>query len=138
MQMTESEIVRSYREAKNKRNQIEVLADLNTCTPDDIRAILKNNGVDLRGGSFKKKVTKEDAPEEKAAVTKPESIEIPEEQLKENNSPGICMDEMKDPVMILPRIVRKTLEEELSLIEEQLHELIEKRITIKTFLEDTK
>lgn len=36
MQMTESEIVRNYREAKNKREQITILADLNRCEKEDI------------------------------------------------------------------------------------------------------
>ena len=55
MNMTENEIVRSYRAAKNKRQQIEILADLNVVSQDEIKAILKENGVDLRGGNFRAK-----------------------------------------------------------------------------------
>ena len=55
MTMTENEIVRDYRAAKNKQQQIAILADLNTTTTDEIKKILKANGVDLRGGSFRKK-----------------------------------------------------------------------------------
>lgn len=34
----------SFREAKNKGGQIEILADLNACTEDDIRELLKRHG----------------------------------------------------------------------------------------------
>lgn len=53
MYMTENEIVREYRSAKDKRHEIEILADLNATTADEIKKILKANGVDLRGGSFR-------------------------------------------------------------------------------------
>ena len=53
MTMTESEIVRDYRSAKNKKMQISILADLNECKPEDIKRILKDNGVDLRGGNYR-------------------------------------------------------------------------------------
>lgn len=122
MEMNENEIVRSYRESKNKKQQIGILADMNCCEPEQIKEILKKNGVDLRGGNYRAK--KEEAPKEdaKAAPPIPErKIEIPEEQI------------VKDK---LPRIVRKILEEDLDFIEEQLKELIEKKITIKKFLED--
>ena len=51
MMMTENEIVREYNSARNKRREIEILADLNTTTKDEIKKILKNNGVDLRGAN---------------------------------------------------------------------------------------
>ena len=53
MYMTENEIVREYRSAKDKRHEIEILADLNTTSTDEIKKILKSNGVDLRVGNFK-------------------------------------------------------------------------------------
>jgi ribosomal protein L16 Arg81 hydroxylase len=122
MEMNENEIVKNYRESKNKKQQIDILADMNCCSPEQIKEILKKNGVDLRGGNYRAK--KEETPKEdaKAASPVPErKIEIPEEQIVKNK---------------LPRIVRKTLEEDLDFIEEQLKELIEKKITIKKFLED--
>ena len=55
MVMTENEIVRDYKAAKNKRQQIEILADLNATTVDEIKAVLKSNNVDLRGGNYRAK-----------------------------------------------------------------------------------
>lgn len=51
MQMTEDEIVRSYRNAKNRNTQITVLAQLNACQKEEIEQILE------RKGELKKKKT---------------------------------------------------------------------------------
>lgn len=45
MQMSEKEIVRSYTNAKDKRSQVGVLAELNACPNDAIREILERNGI---------------------------------------------------------------------------------------------
>ena len=44
MQMTEGEIVREYRTAKNRTKQISILADLNECSKKTIREILERKG----------------------------------------------------------------------------------------------
>ena len=44
MQMTDDEIVRHYREARNKAKDIPILADLNDCKPKEIREILIKAG----------------------------------------------------------------------------------------------
>lgn len=41
MQMTVGEIQRNYKEAKNKKRQIGILADLNCCSRGDIEKIVK-------------------------------------------------------------------------------------------------
>ena len=48
MQMTEGEIFRSYKEAKNPKEQIKVLAELNAVPKEIIVDILKKQGVDGR------------------------------------------------------------------------------------------
>lgn len=45
MQMSEKEIVRSYTNAKDKRSQVGVLAELNACPKDTIREILERNSI---------------------------------------------------------------------------------------------
>ncbi len=45
LEMTPEEIVRSYREALDKKHQLEILADLNVCSEDVIRKVLIENGV---------------------------------------------------------------------------------------------
>ena len=48
LQMTVEEIVRSYREAKDKAAQVGILADLNLCSKETIRKILVEGGLDPR------------------------------------------------------------------------------------------
>ncbi|RDY30175.1 hypothetical protein [Lachnotalea glycerini] len=55
MYMTESEIVRNYKEAKNKNLQIKILADLNACEKIEIRSILIQNNIKLPAAVKKKK-----------------------------------------------------------------------------------
>lgn len=68
MQMTEKEIIRSYKQALNKRKQIGVLADLNACPREDIVNILSAAGVYNKPG--KKPAKKEDIPKVKRTVVK--------------------------------------------------------------------
>jgi len=44
---SEDEIISSYRTALDKKEQIQILADLNVCTTQDIEALLRAKGVDL-------------------------------------------------------------------------------------------
>lgn len=66
MNMTENEIVRNYREAKNKREQVTILADLNRCEKEEIVDILLKNGVDQKELPRKRKPRKK--PEEEKKV----------------------------------------------------------------------
>ena len=52
--MTYEEICRSYRLAANKSKQVDILADLNGCSPQDIIDILTENG-EISGMPKKKK-----------------------------------------------------------------------------------
>lgn len=67
MMMTEREIVKSFREAKNKRQQIGILADLNCCDSSIIKDILRENGIDLRGANGGR-VQKQDPVKEKGCL----------------------------------------------------------------------
>lgn len=48
MQMTSFDIVKSYREAKDKTKQVRILADLNACSKSEIIEILKSGGVSTK------------------------------------------------------------------------------------------
>lgn len=47
MQMTNDEIVRRYKQAAKKREQIKILAELNACPKENIRKILREAGCDV-------------------------------------------------------------------------------------------
>ena len=55
MVMTDAEIVRSWKEAKDCNAQVRILAELNVCSMDKIIEILKSNGIDGRQLPRKKK-----------------------------------------------------------------------------------
>lgn len=48
MTMTKEAIVADYKQAKDKKKQVQILADLNNCKKDDIIQILKDGGVNHR------------------------------------------------------------------------------------------
>lgn len=48
MQMTDGEVVLNIMQAKDQKAQISICADLNCCSEDRIKEILKAQGVDLR------------------------------------------------------------------------------------------
>lgn len=75
--MSDKEIVREYNEAKNKNEQITILADLNLMQESDIRDILAKNGIKVSGKRGRKKMEKaavDDVPKTnvaKATVERP-------------------------------------------------------------------
>ena len=48
MQMTDGEVVLNIMQAKDQKAQISICADLNCCSEEKIKEILKAQGVDLR------------------------------------------------------------------------------------------
>ena len=56
MKMSDFEIVRDYRHAKNKVEQVQILADMNLCSKEEIEDVLEQGGV---------MVLRADTPEEK-------------------------------------------------------------------------
>lgn len=48
MQMTDGEVVMNVMQAKDQKAQITICADLNCCSEDRIKEILKKEGIDLR------------------------------------------------------------------------------------------
>lgn len=60
MQMDAGEICRSYAAAKDKNDQIKVLADLNDCSTQEILDVLTGGGYDKRSAScFRREASNE-------------------------------------------------------------------------------
>ena len=80
MQMTDGEVVMNVMQAKDQRSQITICADLNCCSEEKIKDILKANDIDLRTlrGAAHKRVaeTKQHKPHKKP-YKKPEIIPAP-------------------------------------------------------------
>lgn len=107
MQMSREDIVKSYKESKDKRHQIEVLADLNCIDKDAIRAILYEAGVPLPG-------------KPKAQIKKP--IETVEKK------------EPEEPKNFLPGVIRDQLMKDADDIDKQIDELIKKKQVILDYV----
>lgn len=64
MQMTPGEILRSYKEAKDQKEQIQILADMNVTTKEHIVQILIEQGVDGRTLPHPRRPKKQEQPKE--------------------------------------------------------------------------
>ena len=104
MIMSDNEIVRNYQEAKNKKAQIEILADMNCCQKKDICEVLSNNGVEIEGKAPGKRGRKPKSlilsdmrlEPEKIAPTKGIRKKLAEDLQKEKEK----ADPVRDQVMI--------------------------------------
>ena len=83
MMMTELEIVSTFRQAKYPGKQVEILAQLNGCTTEEIKEILLRNGVEQKNlprKSRKMRQAEMDALVRESAVeTKEVPVEVPVE-----------------------------------------------------------
>lgn len=72
MPMTKGEIVTSYRQAKDQRSQIKVLAELNVTSQEEIIKILQEAGETVQDSKPKPKPQTKAAQKTKVAEKKPE------------------------------------------------------------------
>jgi hypothetical protein len=107
--MTNGDIVKSYKEAKEKKKQIEILAQLNACPVTTIKEILVSEGVQFPGPKTKK-------PESPTAET-------PAEAPKENKIPGA----------VIAAVTQK-----ITALEEEIERLNNTAAVLKNWLKKTK
>lgn len=83
MQMTESEIIKSYNHAENRQKQIKILSELNACSEAQIREILERNGCEVPhyGNRYTGKVKEEPKKEPKKS-----SVRMSERKKKSDGS----------------------------------------------------
>lgn len=90
MQMSEKEIVRSYTNAKDKRSQVGVLAELNACPNDTIREILERNGISAPKPG-RKSQKKEEPKKPKAQLTAKGKLLLKNEEPKTTDCKDCAM-----------------------------------------------
>ena len=87
MEMTNGEIVTSYKQAKHKSQQIGILAELNRCSNKKIIEILLNGGIPLKSfNRFKDLVPASDSNVEDTEAEEYEPEEVQEEQEDEEET----------------------------------------------------
>lgn len=64
MQMSEQEIVKSYEKATKKRDQIKILSELNACSREDIREILRAHGCEVPATGNRYTAKKKETPQD--------------------------------------------------------------------------
>lgn len=107
MQMTEIEIVGSFKRSENRKEQIEILAQLNACDKEEIEGILEKYNIDVSKYKKKKRKKKEEVAE--AEVVK-------EEEPKE---------EMELPVGVIPKVVKTVCENRIARLTEEIEKHFE-------------
>lgn len=118
--MTDYEIERSYLEAKDRKGQIQILAELNDCEIEDIQRVLVLRGIDFTEN--KKKSLKK--------TNKAEDI-IPRNAEKIREDETETLDSINNE---LPSEVREALENSLETLEEEISALERKYSAIAQYL----
>ena len=119
MQMTNGEIIRSYKEAKHKGEQIKILAELNCCSKDHIMGILRMEGFNINnrifnGGNFKAS-TSSKAPEKKVSdkVDKVDTVDkVPEQVDKVTDTVEKVSDKATESVEKVPEDISQNMPED--------------------------
>lgn len=124
MQMSNEEIVRNYREAKDKAKQLGILAELNACDKQKIKDILTEGGIDYRSFPRSRK-EKAAAPDVKQAKAKP----VKEKQAAVEKKPVNTQcggdkptkkEEPEDRKIFIPEIVKQAVTEKMIQVQESM------------------
>lgn len=90
MEMTNGEIVSSYKQAKHKAQQVGILAELNRCSNKQIIEILINGGIPLKSfNRYKDVVPAKASKTDDLEAEKYEPEEVQEEPAPNNTDKGI-------------------------------------------------
>lgn len=106
MQMSKEEIARAYREAKYKKKQIQILADLNGCDKETIQEVLRQSGIETEAARAKKAA-------EKPIKTKPEG------QPAARKTRAAIPEAVKEAVMTMLENKRLEIEADRQALEEK-------------------
>lgn len=135
LQMHVDDIAKMYKEAKHKREQIKILAELNLCSESEIKEILRANGVKLPGWNMqvnsKDKGQNDDvgaSADEKVMVGSKESVKPAKAETSSAETGGISEKEYSN-LKDIKRI--KELEDDVSELEKIRTELSEEISKLK-------
>lgn len=123
LNMKKAEIVKMYKEAKNKREQITILADLNCTTRKEIEEVLMAAGIEIPSKKTAPKKPTNPNNTKSATTSKPKKEEVIEDDCVEEIEE---IPEMEYPIETkekIPPYVRSVLEEELTNLERRIKHL---------------
>lgn len=114
MQMTDIEIVGRFRRAENKKGQVQILADLNACSKEEIVEVLKKYDIDVSGYIKKKGRKPKTESTEEVVVKEEDKVECSEDK------------EVVVPVALIPRVVVTVCEEKIARLTEDIENCFER------------
>lgn len=134
MEMTTDEIVRSFREAKDRRKQVTILAELNDCSVEEIRSTLVAGGISWRelprAGKAPNVATTEDP---SGSRKSPPQAEIAPED-------GVCVNADEEVILSALEAYKRQLEQEADTLKKEYEEkqaFISSRMQkVETILQD--
>lgn len=142
MYMNENEIVDKFKRADNKKEMLQVLAELNGCRTDDMKNYLLNHGFsesDFPAKRSRKKKTDQDKAEANIGV---EADEIPYmEPIKSvaqmKDMSGLTEEEERrlDRAASIPVPVRRAIEDKIEVLRVNIMELEKERDCLCDYLE---
>lgn len=124
MYMKDNEIVREYREAKDKKEQVKILADMNGSTYDEIVGVLKKKGIDVSEVERKpkaKKCTKEE-PKQSEETTKYTKYEGEKKETQSEGPGTVAKEQTSNMAAGLPVIVKDTITQRMIAETEKMEE----------------
>lgn len=98
MQMTVEEIIRNYTQAKDKSKQIGILADLNGCDKEKIRAILISKGCQMPTKGRPRKEQAEPKGKARKVTYHKELGVLSTEEVKTDVEAPVKKDEFESPI----------------------------------------
>lgn len=138
MYMSESEIIGKFRRADNKKEMLQVLADLNGCSNDDMKTYLLEHGVSE--GDFPKKGRKPNVAKKEVKKSVKEEVPYIEPvktvaQLME--MPKLTPEEQSkvDRALAIPEPVRRAVADRIECLTAKIMELEKERDCLCDYLE---
>ena len=124
MQMTDGEVLLNIKQAKDQKAQISICADLNCCSEEKIKDILKAQGVDLRSlrGATKKRIVETKHHETKPTKAPTASTNGGGEAKPQQNPIAAALATLHSRVAEL-RKQKEAIEDELVAIDIQLNRI---------------
>ena len=127
MQMSAEEICRDYRQAKDPRAQIRILADLNACSPAHIKKILQEGGEAVAVPGRPAKAPAQRSIDKAAAAERAKAADAPADPAPApEEKPGHDLPKPSPARDYVEKMVerRKALAAELSEIDRELYGLV--------------
>lgn len=127
MQMSAEEICRDYRQAKDPKAQIRILADLNACSPAHIKKILQEGGEAVAVPGRPAKAPVQRSIDKAAVEVRAKSMEAPADPAPAPvEKPGHDLPKPSPARDYVEKMVerRKALAAELSEIDRELYGLV--------------